>query len=360
MIFLLSVSILVVVAIFGVVLGAASKSPWPKILYVIAGVFFVCGLVTYTPDWDGYSYWMSNDAGRDIVFQFLSALYRDNGYEYSALHMTYVLLHAIILVYLASKLTKNYFIVVFIYISIIYLFYTTQIRFFLAYFLFAFGAYCLVIDRRHWRSALFFVAAVLNHSALILMAPLVLLFYVSPKKLGRSILFLASGFWTIALLLNLTALLPAGAEYFSSYISSDAERPGLLGSFLVFGPYILSSALLYFFIRGKAGGYRSLEENPLLRYSWYMALTPMVYLPIAMGLQIVGHRFIVSSLIFHLCAWMSLFKVQLKFSKELRYGVLIGIWSIFLSFTYLIPSLFGMDSYLDSSLKVFGSNMFFR
>lgn len=360
MIFLLSVSILVVVALTGVVLGAASKSRWPKVLYVVGAVFFVCGLVTYTPDWDGYSYWMSNDAGRDVVFQFLSALYRDHGYEYSALHMTYVLLHAALLVYLTSKLTKNYFLAVLIYISIIYLFYTTQIRFFLAYFLFSFGIYCLVINRWYRRSALLFVAAILNHSALLLMIPMLVLFYIGPKKIGRFILVLAVGFWAVALLLNLTSLLPAGAEYFSSYISSDAERPGLLGSFLVFGPYILSSGLLYFFVRGKSGGYRALEENPALKYAWYMALTPMIYLPIAMGLQIIGHRFIVSSLIFHLCAWMSLFSIQLKFTKELRYGVMIGIWGLFLSFTYAIPAIFGLDGYLDNSLKVFGSNVFFR
>jgi hypothetical protein len=207
---------------------------------------------------------------------------------------------------------------------------------------------------------LLFIAAILNHSAVFLMIPLVALLYVSPKKIGRSVFILAGGLWAFLLLMNVSALLPAGAEYFSSYISSDVDRPGLSGSLLIFGPYAISSIFLYLFIRRRASGYLILEEDRSLRYTWYMAFTPMIYLPIAMGLQIVGHRFIVSSLLFHLCAWTILLKVQFRFSKELRYGTVIGIWLFFLSFTYVIPFLFGMNSYLDSSIKVFESNMFFR
>lgn len=355
--FILSFLMLALITIIGALLSSVTKLLTLKIIYVVSVIFIVCGLVTYTPDWDGYSNWMTNDSGRDLIFQLLSSFYSDHGYDYSMLHMTYVILHASMLVYLVSKLTKNYSFVILIYISIIYLFYTTQIRFFLAYFSYCVGVYLIFLGKPKRIAGLFLIFAVLNHSAVVLMFPFAAFLYVNPKKLGTYIIFSAGVLGATFMFLNITSLLPVNADYFADYLSPDVKRPGLLGSLLIFAPYAISAGALFFLTRQRSFDLMPAEKKLPFRYAWCMSLTPMIYLPIAMGLQIVGQRLIVSSLIFHLCAWTLLLREEYRLSKPSCYVVLICIWAFFLSFAYGIPSILGLENYFDSTIKVFQSNI---
>lgn len=336
------------------------KLSWPKAIYAVTCIFFLSGTVEYTPDWEGYSNWISNDSGRDLIFQYISAVYKDYGQEYSAIHMTYVLLHSALLVYLASRLTKGYFLVLFFFLSITYLFYTTQIRFFLAYFSFCLGLYMGAVEKKNNLSIALYLFAFLNHSAVILIVPFIFALRLQPKRLALYIATLAIASFLVISLPNIVSFLPDTSSYFSDYLASDVDRPGILGSLSIFGPYLASSVLLHRLSQRLYRNGDSTAHTLHYQYVWYMTVLPMAYLPVAMGLQIVGHRIIVSSLIFHFSAWMILFRNGFKFTRASATTVMLGIWLFFLVSTYAIPYVFGMTSYFDSSLKVFKSNLLFQ
>lgn len=332
--------------------------------YVFLLIVLFSGFVTYTPDWDGYTHWMEYQSGRDYLFKTISDYYTALGKGYAELHLTFVCLYTFLCVYLASRLSpKNGALISAVYVSIVYLFYTTQIRFFLAYFLFFFSCYELIIRKSWVKSLIIFIIAVSSHLAILGLMPIACFAFIarsSPKKLP----FFIIAFGILLFLVTIFAvefLANSGDLYFTEYLSVKEVRPTFLGSTFIFGPYIASAFFLWFAVRKELRWQqRERASPPEFELCWVVAVGALIYLPIAFIAQIIGHRFIVASLIFHLLAWSYILGPKGFAFKSIPTRVSIFLLGLcfFLS-TYIIPDLLGHPYYSESTRAVFESNSLF-
>src|SRR5690606_33455420 len=93
--------------------------------------------------------------------------------DFSVLHILYITFSALVLIYFASKFKINTLILVLTVIPIIYLGFTTQIRFFAGYFSMCLSTY-FFFKRNMDKTVLFFTIGILSHLSLIIFLPVIL------------------------------------------------------------------------------------------------------------------------------------------------------------------------------------------
>ena len=345
------------------------SSPAVKILgnyYAFLIILLFCGFVTFTPDWDGYVYSMEAGNGRDFLFTHFADYFNKNNLDYSSLHLLYIFIYTWLCVFFVKKISsRNDPIIVIAYISVIYLFYTTQIRYFLAYFLACWAYYLLLVCKRRYSSLLVFSFAVLSHYGILGFLPVLFLitsYKNNIKKFSLLITIIGGLFFLIAVNPILFSLINEDF-YLNTYFESEDGRSSFLGSLFVFWPYILSSLLLYLVVRSIKKENKSSNDLHSIKFDfcWKISVGTMLYIPTAFIFQIVGYRFIVPSLIFHILAWSYLIrdrKIPIN-NSPLRIK-LYKVWLFFFGAAYLLPYLFGYDYDVSTVKLVFESNLFFK
>jgi hypothetical protein len=326
-------------------------------MLIITALVFVSGLVTYTPDWVGYVYWFENDAGRDFIFRAFASFYSN----FENFHLTHVFVHASLLTLLLSKLSGRIsgFLIV-IYVSTIYLVYTTQIRFFVGYFALCYSFYLFYVERLVLKSILLLIFSVANHISMFAMLPLFFIIYLTQGSLRKFIKM--SCVLGVVIYIAFAYVDPAKYmdSYLNAYVASGDAGPTFIGGVFNFGLYLTSSVLLIFVNFNSA---QKIQLNTV-DYKKFdlvlkMAIGSMIFLPIAFSSQTFGNRFIVPALIFHMIAWVEYLR-NIIAEKIIRIFFISSIWLILLFYTYFLPKIIGIESMLERSIEVFESNILFR
>lgn len=326
-------------------------------IYILIIIF--SGLVGYTPDWDGYLYWYENDSGRDIFFTAASRFFLQMNLDYSYLHLAFVSLHGFFLAYLGGKMLGKYSgIMLFMYISVVYLFYTTQIRFVLAYFSACLGFFLLSHGRKILQSAILFIFAIINHISIIAIAPIFLLLSFENKSPRKFIFRTVVGGAFFYAFIAFVFPFYGGESYLINYFSSGAAISTAFGGIATFSPYLLSSILIFKLFPKVPPIRRVSISYGVAKWSSRMAIGSMIYFPVSIYYQIVGHRFIALALIFHLTAWIyiAISRVPFFFSRVL---LIASVWFWFAFFAYFGPAMFGLNSYIEKTLNILESNELF-
>lgn len=331
LIFILILSRLLKFSIYGrIILGL--------ITYLI--IILVCGKVTYTPDWEGYEYLIKNENRLEIFFNFISEYALKNGFTYKDVHFFYISIYTFFLLWLISIFNNNLFVVSVLYMIFVFLFYATQIRFFMGYYAGILALYYFFQDRRLFLSVALFLFAVLNHSSLIILLLYIPLYSIKVNRLIKIVtMFAITTFIFFYILVESTTIVTLINNYtsYSNYISIE-NRSSTLGGLALLLPFILYFPFLmryYFKVRNMMSIKGDIKKIDFL---CKMTIIPIVFIGISVYIQIIGHRFVIPSLLLSLLLFFQLIRYD-KYNRTSRFIFIIFIVSGILYYYFLLPSI---------------------
>ncbi|MEL7601200.1 MAG: EpsG family protein [Proteiniphilum sp.] len=271
-------------------------------------IILICGKVSYTPDWSGYEFLLENNSRLEVFFKIISDFALKKGFTYEDVHLFYVSIYTIFLLWLISIFNKNLFVISFFYLFFVFLFYTTQIRFFMGYYAGILALYYFLHDRRLLLSLALFLFAILNHSSLIILLLYIPLFSINIHKLTKIVTIAAVAgvffFFALNLFIPITTLINNDAR-FSAYLSIES-RSSVLGGFASLLPFIIYIPFLskyYFKVRNKLS---LVEDINKIDFLYKLTIIPIAFTGLSIYIQIIGHRFIVPSLVISLMLYFKL------------------------------------------------------
>lgn len=308
-------------------------------------IILVCGKVTYTPDWEGYEYLIISPNRLELFFKYISEYALNKGYIYKDVHFFYISLYTIFLLWFISAFNNNVFIVSFLYLIFVFLFYTTQIRFFMAYYAGILALYYFLYYKRYNLSLSLFIFAFLNHYSIIILLLYIPFYSIDVRKLKKVVYIISVSCIIFFLILDsffpLTALLNSEVRYLG-YLKSDL-RSSALGGLAFFFPYIIYLPFLtsyYFKLRKMIHNKEIIKKIDFL---FKMTIIPYIFIGISIYIQIIGHRFVIPSLFISLLLYFQLSKID-KSKKSIAFFILFISFGIIYNY-FLLPSILNSDSF---------------
>lgn len=269
-------------------------------ILTFALVFIFSALVTYTPDWGGYQSWIDEDLGRDVFFNFFVKTILPEGWGYQFVHISFISFYTIMLLYLISRFTDQTYLIMVLYLGIVYIFYTTQIRFFLGYYAMSLAFYFLFVESRRKLAIVTLVFAVLNHITLLFFLPFMYFFFVKVETLIKRLFLLLIAMVVFYLISTFILTEDTGNLMFLTYITSDTFESTLLGGLFTFLPVIIGFLLVNFYAREKIAEFPSLLEDKKFQYLYRFVVISIMFVGVALERQVIGQRFVIPSIIFQL------------------------------------------------------------
>lgn len=305
-------------------------------------IIVVSGKITYTPDWEGYEFLMNNNNRIEYVFTEISNFAIKNGLTYKHVHFFYISIYTIFLLWIISIFNKNIFIVSLIYLIFVFLFYTTQIRFFMGYYAGILALYYFLQDRRLILSIALFLFAVLNHTSLLILLIYIPLYSINIYKLPKTVTIIAGVsfifFFLIDIFTPITTLIDEDLRY-SGYFSIES-RSSILGGFAFLLPFFIFFPFLikyYFKVRNNLSSQVQIKQIDFL---YKMAIIPIVFIGLSLYIQIIGHRFIIPSMLMSLLLYFQLRTYDKKNNTPKYYFFAFLIFGV-LYYYLLLPALTG-------------------
>lgn len=266
--------------------------------FVVA--FILSALVTYTPDWVGYESWIEEDIGRDIFFRFFVNNLLPQGWGYQFVHIFFVSSYTILLIYIISRFTDQTYLVLLLYLGIVYLFYSTQIRFFMGYFSISLAFYLWFVEGKRRASIFFLLFAVLNHGSLLFFLPFVYFFMIDVETLIRRIFMLLMLIVVIYFISTLFLTEDSENVLFLTYLASEEHESTLLGGLFSFLPSLISFFLIHLYVREKISEFPFLLDDKKFQYLYRFMIISVTFIGISLERQVIGQRFIIPSAIFQI------------------------------------------------------------
>lgn len=313
-------------------------------LIVFAIIFGIVGFVEYTPDKEFYIYWLYNTPETMEPFFKASADYFiRQGLGFPELQFFFTCVYTFLLLFLITRFSEKVFFISIIYLATIFLFYVTQLRYFMGYYAICLGLYYLYVKKNYFTTAVFIAFGIANHYGLVLFAVIIPFFYIKPDKL-ISRLFTVTvtvlGITSIILLLGTTSF---SQIRFVAYFFSELQST-FLGGLLTFLPYVGIVYLIYRLHIMTVSRNTELLEDRKYIFLLIMSIANITLIGAALIIQVIGHRMIMTATLFQL---LYVFYILPYFQKNEKLRLLVGL-GITVALLYFYLYIF-MDLILEKS-----------
>ena len=300
-------------------------------LIIVTCFLLLSGFVNKTPDSDVYEFWLQTGEGfrEPIIYMFSNIL---NITNYSEFHKIMIVLISVNIYFFLKKLKKEFSYIVFpffFYYFIEYLHLTSQLRFYLAFFLFLNGYF----NGNAKREFLFYTLSLVCHFSVLF---LILGSLVVSKRYKEGVNYLS--FLSLPIFLYViftphifdlaTNLLDMYFVDYMRYLETNNGRySSFIGGAVTLFPYVLLN--LYTLIYGKTLLHSefSHRHRNLIKFQFYI-------LPICIFVKIFGDRFIKPLLIISLSYAFHI--ASKKTDRNYHYVVILSILMLILLNTYIL------------------------
>lgn len=339
-----------------------SKVPSGRIVVFLitqAILYIVFLPITYTPDKEYYIWWLNDadfSADKEPVFQVVASYIRANKYSYQYLHIAYLSVYCVIFLHLISRFCKNVYTPALLYVPLVFLFFGTQLRFFLGYFAALVGFYYLFVAKNRPLTILFFTFAILSHYSLILFVPFYFLMRLEKKFFVRIIQITFAVFIGYTFLTEVIARSMGGVR-FIDYLKGDLVS-SYLGGIFIFATLIPVYFLIKAYYESRIKYDPELASDPKFTFLYKMSLIPMIFIGIALTVQVIGHRFIMTGMLLPILLFFykldTLRRLQTKF---LYYALFVAVYIlIFVHFNFSVALVLGEWELVEEMQKMLDSN----
>lgn len=315
-----------------------------KIIKVVSPIFSILLFylllynVTYNSDWDGYQFFYEGASSGDILFDFLSPIFNNHGYEYRNLYQFYIILMGISFTYFASRFSlNNTFVIIIIYLVFMIVPLSNQISYYVAFALFLISTYQLIVLKNKIAFIVFCFISVISHNGIIPLYLFIAFFYLIKEKRILNV-----SIWSSIALLGLTLLLfllvPTFFGRFIGYFEEN-RRSSILGGLYSNLIWIIWIFLIYKRHKNLKKLYpEQLTVDVKYNYLYKLSLFPIMFIPIGFLLKIISSRYILAIIIVLLAyAFYSLkYTNKIKTRANLISSILVMVVITYL-YIYILP-----------------------
>jgi len=344
------VKVLLIASLFSglLITSITSKYKETKLIgFVLAFIFvyIISGFVTYTPDWLGYATLLYKRYYREPFYMLVQIVTLKYGYGFKQIQLLFTGLYTLFLIILISKFNKNPFLIVTLFIPIIYLFYATQIRFFLGYYSVCLSLYYFFISKKRVLALLLLIFGLINHYSLFIIFIFLFFFKYNVRGLFKKVIYVTIALFIVFSISNYLYNFILSTNYWFSVYFSKSERSSILGGVFSFMPSILSLILINGYARKMMNRIPSLFQDKKFVLLYRLSIVPYVILGIAIYVQVIGQRFIIPALLFQL---LLVFYIARHYNTKKQNFNLIGLtlfyYILYFTFVYILsPIVVGND-----------------
>jgi hypothetical protein len=140
---------------------------------------------------------------------------------------------------------------------------------------------------------------------------------------------------------------------------STTGTSSFLGGVYIFFPCILIAVINYFILKALIKNSPEIENDLKFQFLYKMSFFPYIFLGLAFFIQILGHRFIFSSLLFQFL--VLLYVTHFNVALRPRFIIYCLFYSVFFFlYIYIIPSFQSENFLWSETIKIFNSNSFIK
>lgn len=329
-------------------------------LIVYAIIFGIVGFVEYTPDKEFYIYWLYNVPDSIEPFFKISVGYLvKHKYAFPELQMFFTFVYTFLLLFLISRFSEKIFIISILYIATIFIFYVTQLRYFMGYYAICLSLYYLYVKKNYIATIIFLIFGIANHYGLVLFAVIIPFFYIKPEKLIPRLFTV-----TVTVLLITSIILFLGTTSFSqirfvAYFFAELQS-SLLGGLLTFLPYLGIVYLIYRLHAMTIKRNAELLKNRKYMFLLIMSIANITLIGAALIIQVIGHRMIMTATLFQILYVFYVLKYYER-SEKIKLLIKFGMAVVFLCFyIYIFVDLVTNTNTKDDIILIFKSNKIFN
>ncbi len=360
----MGVALLILLLIIGLLIGNLARIAFghnhiANVLAFIV-VFIVSALVTYTPDWAGYESWITEDIGRDVFFNFFVHQILPEGWGYQFVHIFFISCYTIILLYLISQFTNQSYMVFLMYLGIVYLYYTTQIRFFMGYYAISLAFYFWFVEQKLKPALFFLVFAVLNHASLLFFLPFIYFFRINVETLIKRVfllLFVVVGIYFVS---SFFFTEESEQVVFLTYLASDDHESTLLGGLFTFLPSLIGFLFIHLYSRDKISEYPQLLNDKKFQYLYRFIVISIIFVGIALERQVIGQRFIIPASIFQILLLFYLAHYNERRQNVVMFGAAAAFYMGYLFYHYVLSLMITSSNMSMMVVEMLRTNMLVR
>lgn len=320
-------------------------------------------LITYTPDKEFYTVWINLpniSVDKEPTFQIVVAYIRKYNHSYQFLHITFISVYSLIFLYFVNKFAKNVFVVVLLYIPLIFIFYSTQLRYFLGYYSTLIGFYHLTVSKNRKLALLWFVFGIASHYSLVLFLPVYFLLQINKKFFSKMVQLMLLVFFGYAIFTTILFQLFSGIR-FVDYLKGDLVS-SYLGGLFSFGVLIPVYIFVNIYYKDRLKINPELSHDIKFNFLYKMSLIPMIYIGVSLFVQVIGHRIIMTGMLFPILLFFYKISEVNNLRCRIRYYFyfFIFIVLIFIHFNFSTGLVFGEWEMVEEMGKMINSNVFLK
>lgn len=325
-------------------------------LIVYAIIFGIVGFVEYTPDKEFYIYWLYNvPETMEPFFKITADYFVKQGLGFPELQFFFTSIYTFLLLFLITRFSGKVFFISIFYLATIFLFYVTQLRYFMGFYAVGLGLYYLYVKKNYPAAAIFLAFGIANHYGLFLFGVIVPFFYIKPDKLIPRLFTV-----TVTVLIITSIILLLGTTSFSqirfvAYFFSELQST-FLGGLLTFLPYLGIVYLVYRLHLMTIKRNSELLQDRKYMFLLIMSIANITLIGASLIVQVIGHRMIMTATLFQI---LYIFYVLKYYEKPEKIKLLIkfGMSLIFLCFyIYIFVDLITNSNTKDDIILIFKSN----
>jgi len=325
-------------------------------LIVHAVIFGIVGFVEYTPDKEFYIYWLYNlPESIEPFFKITVGYLVKHGYAFPELQMFFTFVYTFLLLFLISRFSGKLFIISILYIATIFIFYVTQLRYFMGYYAMCLSLYYLYVKKNYIAAIIFLIFGIANHYGLFLFGVIVPFFYIKTDKIIPRLFTV-----TVTVLLLTSIILVLGTTSFSqirfvAYFFSELQS-SFLGGLLTFIPYLGIVYLIYRLHIMTIKRNEELLEDRKYMFLFIMSIANITLIGAALIIQVIGHRMIMTATLFQILYVVYVLKYYEK-PEKIKLLIKFGMSVVFLCFyIYIFVDLVTNTNTKDDIILIFKSN----
>lgn len=330
--------IFILLLFFLVILGFFSNYKYGKVISFVITLFILYStflFISYTPDRDIYTwmlYYRELSKDKEPIFNLIANYVRNHNYDYEGLHFIYLLLYCFLYLMFVSKFIRNVLPITLLYIPLVFIFFGTQLRFFLGYFFVLLSLYYLLIKKNKLLTLSNFVLGIANHYSLVLFIPFYFLYRIKEKFFIKIIQISFYTFIGYLVLTNIIFNLLSGIR-FVSYLKGDLVST-YLGGIFTFVPIIPIYFLINFYYKKRIKLEPSLKDDEKFTFLYKMSITPLIFIGIAFTVQVIGHRIIMTCVLFPILLFFYKFNEIKNLNFKINAAIIFALSYSFIFFHF--------------------------
>lgn len=303
---------------------------------LIALFLYITVGITYTADYDMYYYFFKYDVKTDYVFTQLSKVFKSIGWSFHDLYAVHIIMITLLLMLFVLRYNVNVFYIFLFFITIEFVHFTNQIRYFLG-FAFLLLSFHSLYKKNYVYFGIYAALTLLTHIALVVLFTFIPIFYVVKSEIYLKRILVFAGFCFLLVFGLFNTGIGKEISHFGEYFSASGISSFAGGLYNTI-PSIILIAYLYLETKKYIANHPDCFDDKKFIFLFKLTFYTIIFIPASFFLQIAGHRYVMPFVIVYAIYFLYMIRDYNANLKIAKLGMFSFVGFVVCLFLYVFPS----------------------